>query len=129
MAKLILAGSPQETYGSRIERGRQLFEERSVEFRHEQGAWLVPSETGGGLYEVRLSPIESCECAAFEHSGPRCEHIIAASIAQAKSRTCSCCGHRVLGRFTTEVTEEDSLLSWFAGDVLCADCIKEGYWV
>jgi hypothetical protein len=33
----------------------------------------------------------------------------------------------VLGRFTTEVTEEDELLSWFPGDVLCADCIRRGF--
>ncbi len=126
MANTILAGSPQETT-DRIERGRKLFEERGVEFRHERGAWLVPSENRR-VFEVRLSPIESCECADFEHHGPRCEHIVAASIAQAKSRVCSCCGHRVLGRFTSEVTEEDGLLSWYPEDVLCADCIRAGYW-
>ncbi len=127
MIETSLAYPAQETT-TRAEHGRQLFEERGVEFRHERGAWLVPSENGGGFYEVRLSPIEVCECADFELGGPRCEHVAAAMIAQAKSRTCSCCGHRVLGRFTTEVSEDDQLLSWFPGDVLCADCIRAGFW-
>ncbi len=128
MIEASLAHPARETT-DHLERGRQLFEERGVEFRYERGAWLVPSENGGGLYEVRLSPIESCECADFEHSGPHCEHIVAASIAQTKSRTCCCCGQRVLSRFTSEVTEDDALLSWFPGDVLCADCVRAGYWV
>jgi hypothetical protein len=34
----------------------------------------------------------------------------------------------VLRRFTTEVSEDDGLLSWFPGDVLCADCIRTGFW-
>ncbi len=128
MANTILAGSPQETT-TYLQRGRQLFEERSVEFRHERAVWWVPSCTGVGFYGVRLAPVEVCECADFEHRGPRCEHIIAASIAESKSRVCSCCGHRVLGRFTTEVSEDDGLLSWFPGDVLCADCIRASFWV
>ncbi len=32
-------------------------------------------------------------------------------------------------RFTSEVREDDGLLSWFPGDVLCADCIRAGMWV
>jgi hypothetical protein len=34
----------------------------------------------------------------------------------------------VLGRFVAEVQEEDGLLSWFVGDVLCGTCISEGFW-
>ncbi len=129
MADTILAGSPQETHGSRIERGLRLFEERSEEIRYvtPAGLWCVPSASSG-FYGVSLNP-ERCECANYEHRGRPCEHIVAASIAKAKSRTCSCCGQRVLGRFTTEATEDDRLLSWYPGDVLCGDCIKEGYWV
>ncbi len=128
MANTILAGSPQETT-TRVERGRKLFEERGVEFRHEHGVWWVPSCTGTSVYGVRLGPVEVCECADFEYRSGLCKHVFAARIAQAKSRTCSCCGQRVLGRFTTEVSEDDELLSWFPGDVLCADCIRAGYWV
>ena len=128
MANTILAGSPQETTDRRIERGRKLFEERGVEFRHEHGVWWVPSCTGASVYGVRLGPVEVCECAHFEHRSGRCKHIVAASIAQAKSQIYSCCGQCVLGRFTTEVSESDGLLAWFPGDVLCADCIREGFW-
>ncbi len=127
MANTILAGSPQETT-DRIERGRKLFEEYALEIRYVApvGLWCVPSGNGG-FYAVGLDP-ERCECVHYEHRGRPCEHIVAASIAKAKSRTCSCCGHRVLGRFTTEVSEDDRLLSWFPGDIICADCIRAGYW-
>ncbi len=128
MANTILAGSPQETT-DRIERGRKLFEERGVEFRHEHGVWWVPSCSGVSVYGVRLGLVEVCECVGYEHRGRPCEHIVAASIAKAKSRKCSCCSQRVLGRFTTQVSEDDRLLSWFPGDVLCADCIRAGFWV
>ncbi len=125
----IIAHTAQESTDDKsIERGRNLFAEHAVEFRHERGAWLVPSQNGIGFYEVRLSPSEFRECADYEHRGGRCKHIHAASIAQAKSGTCSCCGHRVLNRFLSEVEESDNLLSWFVGDLLCSDCLKAGYW-
>ncbi len=106
----------------------RLFEERAVEFRHDHGVWWVPSCSGTSFYGVRLGPVETCECADFEYRGDPCKHVYAARIAESKSRVCSCCGHRVLGRFTTEVSEDDELLSWFVGDVLCADCIRAGFW-
>jgi hypothetical protein len=113
----------------RIAEGRGFYAEFGHTFRHEHGAWIVPSRTvEGRVYEVRLGPVEACECKDHEHRGVKCAHIVAASIARAKSRRCSCCGQRVLGRFLSEVTEDDALLSWFVGDELCADCIKEGYW-
>ena len=129
MANTSLAGSPQQTHASRIERGLRLFEEHALEIHNVAPAelWCVPSPSGG-FYAVGLDP-ERCECACYEYRGRPCEHIVAASIAKAKSRTWSCCGQRVLGRFTTEVSEDDGLLSWFPGDVLCADCIREGFWV
>ena len=93
------------------------------------GLWCVPTGSGG-FYAVALEPKQRCECADYKHMrGPACQHIVAASIARAKSRTCSCCGLLVLGRFTSEVSEDDELLSWFPGDVLCSDCIREGFWV
>ena len=130
MAKFSVARSGQESTNERAERGRQLFRERSVQFRHERGAWLVPSENDAdvGFYKVRLGPVEMCECAGFKHRGEPCQHIHAAALAQSKSGTCSCCGQRVLGRFLSEVKGDDNLLSWFAGDVLCADCIRAGFW-
>jgi hypothetical protein len=114
---------------NRIAEGRGLYAELGHTFTHEHGAWLIPSRTvEGRVYEVRLGAVERCECGDYTYRGARCAHITAASIAQAKSRICSCCGQRVLGRFLSEVTEDDALLSWFIGDELCADCIKAGYW-
>src|SRR5919202_1379476 len=111
---------------ARVLRGQELYREHAVDFEHKNGAWLIASDTvPGRVYEVRLGPAETCECADHEHRGSRCKHIVAATIAHAKSRVCSCCGQRVLYRLTTEVAEEDELLSWFVGDVICADCIRE----
>jgi hypothetical protein len=110
-------------------RGKQLFEERGDDFRHDHGVWWIPSEDGLRVYGVRLGPVEVCECKDHGFRHRACKHITAANIAQSKSVVCSCCGSRVLGRFTEEVTEDDGLLSWFPGDVLCADCIRAGYWV
>ena len=130
MAKSSLARSGQESTDERVQRGRQLFEEHSVQFRHERGAWLVPSANDAvvSFYEVRLGSVEVCECASFKHRGEPCKHIHGAALAQSKSGTCSCCGQRVLNRFLDEVTEDDALLGWFVGDMICTDCIRAGYW-
>ena len=128
MAKPIIAHTAQDSTRP-LHPGHKLFAECGIEFRHERGAWLVPSENSIGFYEVRLSPIEFCECSDFKHRGEPCKHIHSAALAQSKSGTCSCCGHRVLGRFLSEVTADDGLLSWFIGDEVCADCIRAGYWV
>jgi hypothetical protein len=117
------------TLVDRIASGLALYRELGHTFTHEFGEWRIPSRTTEGkTYGVRLGPVERCECRDYEFRGVKCAHIVAASVAQAKSRVCSCCGQRVLGRFLSEVTEEDALLSWFIGDELCSDCIKDGYW-
>ncbi len=114
---------------SREERGRLLFEESGSSIQHLEGhTWSVPGSNGTG-YLVNLDERgERCECADFEHRGGSCKHIIAASIADAKSVTCSCCRERVLGRFVREVEDADGLLSWFVGDRICADCVRAGHW-
>jgi hypothetical protein len=104
-----------------------LFRDHAEAFMYKRGTWFVPSENGCSYYAVRLGRVEACECADYEHRRGRCKHIHAASIAHAKSAICSCCGHRVLNRFLSEVVEEDELLGWFVGDLLCADCIRAGY--
>ncbi len=124
MAKSIIAHTAHQSTDKRIKRGQQLLRS-AASSSGERGAWFVPAENGIGFYEVRLSPIEFCECSDYEH----CKHIHAAVLAQSKSGTCSCCGHRVLGRFLSEVTEDDELLSWFVGDLICAECVRVGYWV
>ncbi len=116
---------------TRLERGRLLFEERHNEIEHVRGdEWIVPSgNLLTGTYLVRLGNSPSCECADHQYRHVTCYHQVAAQIADSKSRTCSCCGRRVLNRFLTEVQEEDELLSWFVGDLICADCISSGHWV
>ncbi len=123
MANSSVARSGQESTDKRVEQGRELFREHSVQFRHERGAWLVPSANDAvvGFCKVRLGSVEVCECADFKHRGKPCQHIHAAVLAQNKSGTCSCCGQRALGRLLSEVTEDDNLLAWFEGDLICAD--------
>jgi SWIM zinc finger len=113
-------------------RGIALFRDHADEIRFEpaDSVWLVPSQHDVTfVYEVRLGRRgESCECRDFEHRGGPCLHIHAATIARAKTTTCSCCSQRVAWRFVTEVTEDHGLLAWFVGDWLCADCIHKGRW-
>lgn len=113
----------------RIAEGRGLYAELGHTFRHDHGAWIIPSRSvEGKVYEVRLGRIERCECPDYQQRGARCAHVTAATLAESKSRICSCCGQRVLGRFLSEVQEDDELLSWFVGDEICCTCIKDGYW-
>ncbi len=115
---------------TRVERGRQLWEEHGTEIRFEDGVWFIPSQSDlTSVYEVVLGRRgESCECAAYAYQSGSCKHIYAATIAKAKSTTCDCCGNRVPWGFVSEVREEDELLSWFVGDRLCADCVNGGFW-
>ncbi len=130
MAKPILAHPAQETT-TRTERGVEILEDRYNEVEHVAGeTWSVPSSNLlVGTYHVRLGDAPSCECADFTYRQRNCKHIATAQLAESKSRVCSCCNRKVLGRFTTEVSEDHELLSWFPGDVLCADCIRVGFWV
>jgi hypothetical protein len=128
MANSIIAHPAQEP-NTRVERGRRLFEERYNEIEHLEGdVWSVPS---GNLltsaYLVRLGDTPACECKDFEYRHVTCYHQVAAQMAESKSRPCSCSRNRVLGRFLSEVTEDDGLLSWYPGDELCGDCIRDGY--
>jgi hypothetical protein len=34
-----------------------------------------------------------------------------------------------LNRYLCEVVEDDALLSWFVGDLICDSCVGAGYWV
>ncbi len=130
MANTILAGSPQETT-TRAERGVEILEDRYNEVEHMGGdTWSVPSSNLlTGTYHVRLGDAPTCECADFTYRHRECKHIAAAQLAESKSRVCSCCNRKTLARFTNEVSEDDGLLSWFPGDVLCSNCVREGFWV
>ena len=129
MASTSVARSGQEsTTETRVTRGRQLYRQHAEDFLYRNGVWIIASDTvAGRSYEVNLAR-ESCECADHQHRGAVCKHLVAATLANSKSGTCSCCGHRVLNRFLSTVEEDDNLLTWFVGDELCANCIRAGYW-
>ena len=112
-------------------RGIALFEEHGNRIRFEDGVWLVPSQHGGtSVYEVVIGLRgDVCECSDFveprrgKRPGDPCKHIIAATIARAKTAPCSGCGSRFRHRELTEVTEEHASLTWFEGDRLCECCL------
>jgi hypothetical protein len=110
---------------SRIDRGRQLYLELAEDIRYKQGVWYVPSQHDStSVYEVRLGRRESCECHDFDfrsHIEP-CKHVVAATIARAKTRQCAGCSKRFPRREMVEVHEEHDSLTFFVGDAVCASC-------
>jgi hypothetical protein len=116
-------------------RGRGLFEAYRDELEYVGGGcWLIPS--GSDItkgYEVRVGsprrPERSrCECVGFQHHN-HCSHLICAELAHKKSAVCDGCGERKYWPQLREVYEDDGLLAWFPGDVLCDGCIGKGLWV
>jgi hypothetical protein len=85
---------------------------------------LVPSQSGGtAVYEITLGRRgEFCECADFEHRGSGCKHIVAATIARAKTAPCEGCGKRFRHRDLYEVQDWHESLTWFPGQLLCRGC-------
>jgi hypothetical protein len=92
------------------------------------GRWLVPSGTvRTRLYEVRVGSTRrpersQCECVGYLHHN-HCSHLVCAKEAHKKSAVCDACGERKYWPELTEVQEEDELLAWYPGDVLCRACI------
>ena len=114
-------------------RGLGIFEvarNRILESYQGGGRWLVPSgsETGR-FYEVRVGSRPErhrCECRGFALHR-HCSHLVAAERVARRSAVCDCCGSRCWWPELTEVTEDDGLLAWFPGDLLCSSCIP-GHW-
>jgi len=100
-------------------RGLALYEGHGSEITFEDGVWLVPSQHDAtSVYEVTLGRRgEFCECADFEHRGSSCKHVIAATIARAKTAPCAECGRRFWHRDLYPVPDGD--LTYFEGDELC----------
>ena len=49
--------------------------------------WVVPSQSGSGVYNVELSPEPgTCTCADFRAGAIKCKHIYAASYAQMRTK-------------------------------------------
>ncbi len=126
MANTSLPASAKEAT-TRVQRGRDLYTEHADEIKFEDGVWFVPSQhEATSVYEVTLGRKgEFCECKDFEFRGEACKHILAATIAHAKTATCSGCGDRIRHRDLTEVTEDHESLTWFVGDLLCPECIRD----
>jgi hypothetical protein len=107
---------------TREQRGLALYREHGHEVEHLGGHRLsVPSCTGTHRYLVDLKA-ETCSCDDAIHAARRCKHLYAASLAHAKSATCSGCGDRVPRRGLIEVTEDHQSLTFFEGDHVCEDC-------
>ncbi len=119
---------PRKT--TREQRGLELYRQHASEIVFEQGVWLVPSQHDvTSVYEVTLGRRgESCECADFEFHGHEgaCKHIVAATIAKAKSAACSGCGERHPRREVVEVGAEQAEHSLDAreGELYCRPCAK-----
>lgn len=108
-------------------RGIALYEEHGerIRFDRESRVWLVPSQREAtSVYEVTIGRRgDVCECADFEHRGVSYVHIHAATIARAKTATCSGCSGRFPHRDLEEVTEDHGSLAWFVRDRLCPGCL------
>jgi hypothetical protein len=139
MAKASLAHPAHETttgtQPAYVLRGLGLFELHAEDIlKGYQGAgrYLVPSGSESGLvYEVRVSPMrperDRCECTGYQHHG-HCSHHVAAQRVARWSAVCDACGVRRWWSELRQVEEDDALLAWFPGDVLCRACIKAGHW-
>jgi hypothetical protein len=121
---------PQPAY---VLRGHGLFELHREDLVYLGGGkWLIPSGSKADVsYEVRVGsprhPERSrCECVGFQHHG-HCSHLVCAAIAHRRSAVCDACGERKYWPELTQVHEDDELLAWFPGDVLCDDCVP-GQW-
>ena len=128
-----LAPSGHESIPDYEWRGRGLFTTYSVmilESYQGGGRWIVPSgREPGTVYVVRVGTRPErtrCECRGFA-SHEHCSHVVAAGIARKKSAVCDSCGERRWWKDLTEVQEDDELLAWFPGDVLCSTCVP-GHW-
>ena len=113
---------------ARVLRGQKLYAEHAEEIRFEDGAWLVPSQHDATSYEVHLGRRgESCECADFERRGGSCKHVVAATIARAKTAPCAGCGGRFRYRELRPAPADN--LTFFEGELLCTEGCATGHGV
>jgi SWIM zinc finger len=109
---------------TREQHGLELWREHAdaIGFDAAERVWLVPSQHDStSVYEVTIGRKgEGCECADFERRGATCKHIVAATIARAKTGRCDGCGGRFPRRDMHEVGDDH--LTFFEGDELCRPC-------
>jgi hypothetical protein len=109
---------------ARVLRGQKLYREHAEEIRFEDGVWFVPSQHDAtSVYEVVIGRRgEFCECRDFEYQGGGCKHVIAATIAKAKSAPCVSCGKRFRHRELYPVPADN--LTFFEDELLCRGCAR-----
>jgi hypothetical protein len=121
---LITTESTPAPTTTREQRGLELYREHAdaIRFDAAERVWLVPSQHDStSVYEVTLGRRgESCECRDHGRRGATCKHIVAATIARAKTGRCDGCGERFPRRDMYEVGDDH--LTFFEGDELCRPC-------
>ncbi len=120
---------PTPQPNTREQRGLALWREHAdaIRFDAAERVWLVPSQHNStSVYEVTIGRKgESCECRDHGLRGTTCKHIVAATIARAKTAACSGCGERFPRRETVEVGPEMvEMGDAFEGESYCRPCAR-----
>ena len=69
----------------RFQRGLELAATRTI--RKRDGWWMVPSQSGPGIYRVHLTPkTQTCECPDFCTRQATCKHIFAATFVMKREK-------------------------------------------
>lgn len=107
---------------ARVQRGRALYEEHGEKIisSYSKGQYKVPSSSGGHHFVKVTSRQEACSCANHMYRRATCAHIIAATMAKAKSAVCEECRKRFRHRDLYEVMESDT---YEEGMRLCVGCV------
>ena len=106
---------------TREQRGIALYRTHGERIKHVAGwHWTVPSCSGENVYVVDLR-YESCTCPDRVRS---CKHVVAATIARAKSGDCDLCGVKARRRDLCDVPDDHETLGGLAEEV-CGDCGRD----
>jgi len=128
------AADTVSTANFRCKRGIALYKRYATKIR-QTAPWtyLVPSQSGKGIYLVYMKPGEECcSCPdyaihhALDEEGQEsffCKHYFAARLWKAKSAECAACKGRFLTRRMTEAGEGH--LTFYADDYLCSGCVPK----
>lgn len=120
------------TANFRCKRGIALYKKYAEKIRRSAPhTYLVPSQSGKGIYLVYMKEGEECcSCPdyaihhALDEEGQEsffCKHYFAARLWKAKSSECASCKGRFLTRLMKEAGEGH--LTFYADDYLCGACV------
>lgn len=127
-------GNTVSTANFRCKRGIALYKRYAEKIRRSAPhTYLVPSQSGKGIYLVYMKEGEECcSCPDYsKHHAPDedgqeiffCKHYFAARLWKAKSAECAACKGRFLTRTMKEAGEGH--LPFYADDYLCAECVPK----